>query len=381
MVSITFQLVYSHGSQYIQRASHSRTDFPSLVWRCYGHVPSLLGHEFPLHCIPQQLNRTTTHRAGTGIKLAPSSPGLSPLSTLSMGTQSRSPTSLPSFAELILSMRSPSIHPFSLPGGPSSGVTPHTRAITQDRRKKRRNVQAQGKNYKHATTISMLPDNVLLEIFDFYRTNRDYLIRAGWEWHLLVHVCQRWRQIIFASPNRLNLQIICTYGTPVRKSLGIWPAIPIGIDFCYSDIPPTDEDNVIAALEHSDRVCFVSLGVTGSQLGNMATVMQEPFPVLAHIKIESKDRNAPVPFRRILGRVCTVFTANLFKRHSPFQHYQRFFCRPVTSSGSLFSKYPRLVTFHPRRWLRLWRHCPDSKSLSLGSNRLLPALVEYLHPP
>ena len=43
--------------------------------------------------------------------------------------------------------------------------------------------------------------------------------------------------------------------------------------------------NVIAALRHSNRVCHVDLCVTGSLLETMVTVMQKPFPVLAHIKI------------------------------------------------------------------------------------------------
>ncbi|KAH9963476.1 hypothetical protein BGW80DRAFT_1351168, partial [Lactifluus volemus] len=36
-----------------------------------------------------------------------------------------------------------------------------------------------------------------------------------WEWHRLAHVCRRWRHIIFDSPRSLNLQLFCTYGTPV----------------------------------------------------------------------------------------------------------------------------------------------------------------------
>ena len=66
----------------------------------------------------------------------------------------------------------------------------------------------------------MLPDEVLLEIFDFYRKIPVYYsIRPVWTWHLLVHVCRRWRQIIFESPHRLDLQILCTEKTPVRQNL------------------------------------------------------------------------------------------------------------------------------------------------------------------
>ena len=120
-----------------------------------------------------------------------------------------------------------------------------------------------------------------------------------------MHVCRRWRQVIFASPHRLDLQILCTYGTPVRKSLGIWPAFPIILDYHYvSSITPYDEDNAIDALEHPDRVCTVRLYVTGSQLGKMATVMLVPFPVLTRLDIRlfsSWDGNAPVLPADFLG--------------------------------------------------------------------------------
>ena len=44
-----------------------------------------------------------------------------------------------------------------------------------------------------------------------------------------------------------------------------------------------DEDDIIAALEHPDRVSSVGLRLTGPQLEKMATVMQEPFPALKHL--------------------------------------------------------------------------------------------------
>lgn len=116
--------------------------------------------------------------------------------------------------------------------------------------------------------ISILPDNVLLEIFHLCRMHHYNRYRPSpvWKWHLLVHVCQRWRQIVLDSPHRLNLQILCTYRTPVRENLGIWPAFPIVLDlYPLGHLTSNDEDNAIAALEHSDRVCSVRLHVTSSQ--------------------------------------------------------------------------------------------------------------------
>jgi len=133
----------------------------------------------------------------------------------------------------------------------------------------------------------------------------DYTIAAKWEWDLLAHVCQSWRQIVLVSPRRLNLRIFCAQGTPVRKNIGIWPAFPIVIDYSSAGrgITPDDEDNIVAALEpqYLDRVCHLEVAITGSLLGKMATVMQEPFPVLTCLDISLKDGNAPVLPAKFLG--------------------------------------------------------------------------------
>lgn len=188
-------------------------------------------------------------------------------------------------------------HPSSLPGDLFSSETSYTGEIAH----------AQGENDRHAATISMLTVDVLLEIFDLYRKNQVYSLPAlgeeyvnvgfVWKWHFLVHVCQRWRQIIFGSPCRLKLQIICTPRTPARDNLSIWPAFPIIINGFRS------EDNLIPALEHPDRVSFVLLAGTGSQLAKMATVMQEPFPVLKHLQIVLRrgDGDVPVLPAKFLG--------------------------------------------------------------------------------
>ena len=56
-----------------------------------------------------------------------------------------------------------------------------------------------------------------------------------------------------------------------------------------------DQDDVIAALEHRDRVFCIELNITGSQPENMATVLHKPFPVLTHLDISSEDGNLVIP--------------------------------------------------------------------------------------
>jgi hypothetical protein len=168
------------------------------------------------------------------------------------------------------------------------------------------------KYYVPTTTINALPDGVLLEIFHFCRMGHDaygFPFRPILEWRRLIHVCQRWRYIIFESPLQLDLQLLCTHGTPVRKNLCYWPPVPLTIDYyTYWDADqgegptPSYEDDVIAALEHPGRVRYVGISVTSSLLGKMSVAMQEPFPMLTHLWLSSKDGNVPVLPETFLGR-------------------------------------------------------------------------------
>ena len=80
-------------------------------------------------------------------------------------------------------------------------------------------------------TVEKLPDDVLLEIFYVARCQVDANEPRYFEdrWRTLVHVCKRWRSVVFASPRRLDLQLFCTNRTPVKKLLDIWPPLPIYI--------------------------------------------------------------------------------------------------------------------------------------------------------
>jgi F-box-like len=135
-------------------------------------------------------------------------------------------------------------------------------------------------------TIDVLPDDVLLDIFDFCLDRpRELYVDTIKTWQRLVHVCGRWRDIIFQSPRRLNLQILCTVRTPVKEMLGIWPALPLTILAGY--YPPTrSTENITSALEHRDRTHKISIGSPSiSLLESLLSMMQEPFPVLTSLNL------------------------------------------------------------------------------------------------
>ena len=131
--------------------------------------------------------------------------------------------------------------------------------------------------------VDMLPDDVLLTIFDSYVDKHMF----GRGWQTLVHVCRQWRSVVFGSPRRLNLGLFCGAGTPGRDTLDVWPAFPLVIDCRFlSDLRIEMEDIMVAVLERSDRVHKICLGgMSGSALEKVSAAMQVPFPELTDLQL------------------------------------------------------------------------------------------------
>ena len=118
----------------------------------------------------------------------------------------------------------------------------------------------------------------------------------------LVDVCRRWRHIIFASPQRLDLRLICNSKTPARTSLDMWPPCPIVVYHWCSDVEDEGEENVIAALERSDRVTKVTLNNLKRPASKKFTsVMTVPFPALKELRLWSADHIGPFLPATFLG--------------------------------------------------------------------------------
>ncbi|KAH9175943.1 hypothetical protein EDB89DRAFT_239482 [Lactarius sanguifluus] len=132
----------------------------------------------------------------------------------------------------------------------------------------------------------MLSDDVLLNIF------RHYLYAFPQLWPTLTHVDSRWRRTMLNSPQGLHLRLYCTYGTPVLKNLEYWPPFPLAVNYGGSPMSnppvPEDEENIMAALEQSDRVASISLTVTNLLLRNLST-MSELFTELEEPILLSRD--------------------------------------------------------------------------------------------
>ena len=136
------------------------------------------------------------------------------------------------------------------------------------------------------SAINTLLDEVLLEIFACYVEESQ--MRDAW--HTLACVCHRWRSIAFGSPRRLNLRIFCSKRKRIsmRKNLDFWPPFPIVLAVDY--YRKLDDDNILATLEHHDRVCHIEISSISNSLWEKALpLMQKPFPILTHLDLGYAD--------------------------------------------------------------------------------------------
>ena len=119
-------------------------------------------------------------------------------------------------------------------------------------------------------------------------------------WQTLVHVCRRWRSIVFRSPRRLNLRLIFTQGTPARHTLYVWPSFPLLIR--DRDHSTEDVDDFVAVLKRSDRVVKVDHYIgNDSDLETVSGAMQVPFPELTDLQLHLIDGMESVLSDSFLG--------------------------------------------------------------------------------
>jgi hypothetical protein len=94
-------------------------------------------------------------------------------------------------------------------------------------------------------TIEKLSDKVLLKIFCCF------LDASPRSWPTLIHICRKWRRIVFDSQQALPIRLFFAHGTPVLKTLKYWPTMPGGFPVLY---PPAPEDEVNISLPRSNSL-------------------------------------------------------------------------------------------------------------------------------
>ncbi|KAI0291073.1 hypothetical protein B0F90DRAFT_407575 [Multifurca ochricompacta] len=234
---------------------------------------------------------------------------------------------------------------------------------------------------KNKKSIKTLPDDVLLDIFDYYRL----AVGMDWpqRWYTLAHVCRRWKQLIFASSLRLALQLRSTFGTQVEDMITYSPPFPLVLDYDsrYDESwSISDVDGVLfALLQHPQRVREIVLSAPASRLARLTMAMTGAAPIVEFLKLESQTTELILPrqfldgqapqLRRLVLSGCTLHTLH-----------------PLLSSATslvnlTLHRIPSSAYFSPDS-LASCLHCmPRLQSLSITFLSAVPRSANVPSPP
>jgi hypothetical protein len=153
------------------------------------------------------------------------------------------------------------------------------------------------------THIHNLDDDSLLNVFDLFRPSpllKDeygnmarvwgYWDRERW-WYRLVQVCRRWRYLIFGSASHLRICLVWTPGMPVANMLAHSPPLPLTIDHYVSDVTAEDEEGILLALQHRERVRRIRLVMPISSLRKLITAIDGEFPALEVLNLRPRTKH------------------------------------------------------------------------------------------
>ena len=242
-------------------------------------------------------------------------------------------------------------------------------------------------------TIHELPDDVLLEIFHLHKDDPSNRLNYTWKWKTLTQVCRRWRLIVFGSPRRLDLQLVCTSRTPTTRLLDIWPPFPIIVYQPFS-FPVADKngvENLIAALESRDRISKIQItAICGPVMERLATVLHEPFPDLTTFLLFSTDVSMPVLPETFLGGFAPHLRSFVL-RGVPFPSFPKFIlCFPhivslrlldISNSGYISPEVMAtcLAELSHLEFLTIGFRSPPSRLLPSSPPRLTHAALPSLN--
>ena len=198
--------------------------------------------------------------------------------------------------------------------------------------------------------------------------------RERW-WHRLIQVCRRWRYLVLQSASYLRLSLVCGRGTPVANMLAHFPPLPLIIDHFddeYQDLTTEDEEGIILALQHRDRVFRIRLRKSIPILQKLIIALDGDFPVLEFLLLDNQRYHTPVIDHMPNFNLPDTFRAPHL-RHLMLDNFATPIDSPplttmVNLVALLLTRIPYSAYFHPNVLLQRLFLMPQLEMLEIGFN-------------
>ena len=179
---------------------------------------------------------------------------------------------------------------------------------------------------------------------------------------------------ILASASYLRLYLLCTYRTPVAEMLAHSPPLPLIIDYFdeYDDITTEDEEGILLALEHRDRVHSIRLRMPFQSPKKLTNAVDDEFAILECLVI------VPLIDTNLSLALPKTFQAPHL-RHLLLSNFALPIGSPLLTTAqtvNLISFVPEDILpsayFHPNDLLQLLLHIPRLEMLSIHFESPVP---------
>ncbi|KAI0288663.1 hypothetical protein BC826DRAFT_658724 [Russula brevipes] len=210
----------------------------------------------------------------------------------------------------------------------------------------------------HSSRVNSLPNELLLEIFDFYRLNQDEDYWECWKrkfrWFRLTHVCRRWRCVVLAWFSRLDVTLLVTNNNPGHiKTIFSHRLAPLPIVIDYTslcDKTTKDLGRVLAALKRCDRVRGITFRGTSGDFDKCLKATKRPFPSLQSLELREKTaaRMIYLPTTFLGGSVSKLRRLSLHGVSAPLSMLLS------TSATTLLDLHLGIGTFDPFQGMLLF---------------------------
>ena len=198
--------------------------------------------------------------------------------------------------------------------------------------------------------------------------------RERW-WNRLIQVCRRWRYLVLHSAFHLQVSLVCARGTPVADMLAHSPPVPLIIDHIdeeYDVIAQEDEEGIILALQHHDRVRRIRIRKSVSILQKLIIALDGEFPILEFLLIDHQRYHRPIIEYTTNVNLPETFRAPYLRQLVTDNCATPIESPSLRTMGNLvileLSKIPSSGYFHPDALIQWISLMPQLETFGIGFN-------------